>query len=89
MRELTKEERIMFTKFYIYNERLKELGYESDRSKRREKFEELKSDYLEEYNQLYNNENIENRDIMLKAYEEILLALGFTDLDLDKTKIKR
>ena len=89
MRELTKEERIMFTKFYIYNERLKELGYESDRSKRREKFETLKQDYLDEYNQVYNNENIENRDIMLKAYEEILLALGFTDLDLDKTKIKR
>ena len=86
MRELTKEEKIMFTKFYIFNERLKEINYENDKDKRKERFENLKKDYLEEYNKVYNNDQIEGRDIMLNAYKEILLSLGITDFEIESVK---
>ena len=86
MRELTKEERIMFTKFYIFNERLKEINYEHDKDKRKERFENLKKDYLEEYNKVYNNDQIEGRDIMLNAYKEILLSLGINDFEIESVK---
>ena len=76
----------MFTKFYIFNERLKEIDYEHDKDKRKERFENLKKDYLEEYNKVYNNDQIEGRDIMLNAYKEILLSLGITDFEIESVK---
>ena len=86
MSKFTEEERIMFTKYYIFNERIKELGLEKNINKRKEKYENLKKEYLEEYNKVYQNEQMEDRDIILKAYEEILLSLGFTNTNFNKVK---
>lgn len=76
----------MFTKFYIFNERLKEIYYEHDKDKRKERFKNLKKDCLEKYNKVYNNDQIEGRDIMLNAYKEILLSLGITDFEIESVK---